>query len=634
LRLDPSASGQEILEHLERANLFIVPLDDKRQWYRYHHLFADVLQVRLMKEQPEQVPILHRRASEWYEQNNLPTDAVRHALAAEDFERAASLIELAWPAILRSFQVPTFIGWMKALPDKLIHARPVLSAGYAWALLFSDEFEAAGDHLRAAERWLDANAETSEHPDFLSDQMVVVDEEEFRLLPATIATVRAFHAQTFGDVAGTMKYARRALDLLPEDDYFRRAIPEGVLGFAYWARGDLEAAYRSLTNSRAIMQMTGDISSAISGTSILAYIKATQGHLREAISIYEQSLQLATAQGEPPIQGTADLYLGLGELHVEQGNLDIAIQHVVRSEALAERAAFDAYQYRWRVVRARLKEVQGDLDGALALLDDAERVYTSGVLPDVRPVAALKARVWIVQGRLAKALTWSQARSLSDADNLSYLREFEHVTLVRLFIAQYRKGRVNSAIQQAAGLLERLLKAAEEGERMGSAIEILVLQALAHQAQGDVSAALVPLERALTLAEPEGYVRIFVDEGAPMTQLLLEAAAREIMPDFTDRLLTAFESEGPFDYAQDRQTGKGNTHLSSAPSPQPLIEPLSQRELDVLRLFKTELSGPEIADELMIALSTVRTHTKNIYSKLNVNNRRAAVKRAKELDLI
>jgi len=238
----------------------------------------------------------------------------------------------------------------------------------------------------------------------------------------------------------------------------------------------------------------------------------------------------------------------------------------------------------------------------------------------------LKARVWLAQGRLDKALDWAREQGLSADDNISYLREFEHITLARILLAQFRINHQGSSIREAIGLLERLLSAAEEGGRTGSVIEILVLQALAYQLQGDISIALTSLERALTLAKPEGYVRMFLDEGASMEQLLREAAGRGILPGYTGRLLSAFDAEG--------QTSADQSTLLKIPVSQPLIEPLTERELELLRLFKTELSGPEIARELVIGLSTVRTHTKSIYSKLNVNSRRAAVRRAEELGLI
>jgi len=320
------------------------------------------------------------------------------------------------------------------------------------------------------------------------------------------------------------------------------------------------------------------------------------------------------------------MYVGMSDLHRERNDLHAATQQLLRSKEQGEHTGFPQNRYRWRVAMARTLEAQGDLDGALDLLQEAEILYVSDFFPNVRPIAALKTRIWVAQGRLGEALGWAREQGLSAHDDLSYLREFEHITLARVLIARYRSDRVERSIHEAIGLLERLLQAAEAKGRMGRVIEILVLQALAREAQGDSPAALVPLERALTLAEPEGYVRTFVDEGLSMEQLLLEAAARRIMPDYAGKLLAAFGAEPP--------GGAGESPLPTSPASQPLIEALSKRELEVLRLFRTELSGPEIANELVVALSTVRTHTKNIYRKLGVNSRRAAVRRAAELSLI
>ena len=253
---------------------------------------------------------------------------------------------------------------------------------------------------------------------------------------------------------------------------------------------------------------------------------------------------------------------------------------------------------------ARIQQTQGDLDGALELLHQAERLYVSDFLPNVRPVAALKARVWVAQGRLGEAIGWARGQNLSVADELSYLHEFEHITLARVLLAQGMGRSADGPIREVIGFLERLLKAAEEGGRTGSAIEILIVQALAHRTRGDIPAALLPLQLALTLAEPEGYIRIFVDEGQPMRQLLLEAARRGIMPDYTRKLLSVFATEQQSETDESHLPVLGKAPLAS----QPLIEPLSQRELDVLRLFKTELSGPEIARELVIGRDNFTRH--------------------------
>jgi LuxR family maltose regulon positive regulatory protein len=618
--------GRGMLEALERGNLFVVPLDDKRHWYRYHHLFADVLRAHLMEEQPDRVPTLHRRASEWYEHNGSPADAIRHALAAEDFERAAGLAELAWPAMSGSFQSIAWLGWLQALPDELVRARPVLCVAYAWAFLNAGNLEAAEARLLDAERWLEPTTDMDERPEAPSTKtcpersrrMVVVDEEQFRSLPASLATARAYHAQAVGDVSGTVKYARRVLDLLPEGDSPWRGDATALLGLAYWASGDLEAAHRTFSDGLAGMNPLD----VIVGTFVLADIKLTLGHLHEAVSAYEHALKLATEHGEPMPLGTEDVYTGKSKLHRERGDLEAAAQDLATSKKLGEQVELPDWQYRWCIAQARLNESLGDFDGALDLLDEADRLYVRTPLPKVRPIAALKTRVWAKQGRLTEALDWARERGLSVDDDLSYLREFEHVTLARVLIARYKSDRVDDSIYDAIGLLERLLNAAEEGRRMGSVIEILVLHALAHAAQGNIPLALAPLERALVLAEPEGYVRLFVDEGLPMAQLLSEAAALGVMPDYTRKLLAAYEDA--LRRPPSEPTGEAEG----------LVEPLSQRELEVLQLIAQGLSNREISERLFLALSTVKGHNRIIYGKLEVQRRSEAVARARELGLL
>ena len=618
--------GKARLEVLQRGNFFLIPLDDRRHWFRYHHLFADVLQMHLLTEQPDLVPVLHRRASEWYEQNGSPVDAIRHALAGEDFARVADLVERTFLTMGRNRQEALLLGWFKALPEALIRDRPVLCNLYAGVLMQTGEIQGVETWLLAAERWLIQPDDGRERTEATSATMVVANQEEFRRLPGAVAVHRAGQALLFGNVAGTMEYARKALELAPEDDFLRRGGAAALLGLAFWTSGDLEAAQRIYAEGMDWLRRAGNLSDVIGCSIALADIYIAQGRLRDAIRLYERELQLAAEHGTPTMRGTADMLVGMSDLCRSQNDLPAAIQYLLRSKEQGGHTGLPQNRYRWCAALARIREAEGDLDGALALLDEAERLYLGDFSPNVRPIPALKTRVRVAQGRLVEALDWARERGLSAGDNLSYLREFEHITLARVLLARYKNDRIDSSIREVIGFLERLLKAAQEGGRRGSVMEILALQALAHQASGDIPAALMPLQQALTLAEPEGYIRMFLDEGISMAQLLREAAARRILPGYVGKLLAGFEAEGP--------SGASQAALLIPSASQPLIEPLSQRELELLRLFKTELSGPEIARELVIALSTVRTHTKSIFSKLNVNDRRMAVKRAAELGLI
>jgi LuxR family maltose regulon positive regulatory protein len=622
-------NGKAILETLERDNLFIVPLDDQRQWYRYHHLFAEVLHAHALEEQPGQIPLLHKQASAWYEQNNLPSEAIRHALVARDFDCAAGLIEKMYPAMDNSFQHTAWLGWVRKLPDEVVRVRPVLSVDYTRALMDIGEFEAVKPWLQSAEQWLEGPAVG----------MVVADEAQFRTLPAMIALIHSSHAQVQGDIEGAVKYAELALELSPEEDHINHAMAAVTLGTAYWERGDLDGAERALSVWINYCQKVGNITFAVATGAYLAGINVAQGRLREAERIYKQFIQLASTHDQVR-HVTSNLYLGLGLLCHEQGDQQSAAQHLRKSWELGEQTALNDWPYRSRLAQARLKEAEGDLGTALDLLDEARRLYVKTSVPDFHPIDALKARVYLRQGRLSEALAWARERGLSVDDDLSYLGEFEHITLARILIAQHQNDPLAGSIHQAIALLERLLQAAEAVGRMGSVIEILVVQAHAFQAQGNVSQALASLERALALAEPEGYVRIFVDEGEAMRLLILDfrfsiekQAPQDAHPlcRYVERLLAIFPQPRE---ANPQSTIQNLKHLHLAQvQVSEMIEPLSERELEVLRLLGTELSGPEIASKLIVSLNTLRTHTKNIFNKLGVNNRRAAVHRAEDLNL-
>jgi LuxR family maltose regulon positive regulatory protein len=448
-----AVTGQEecnvLLESLEQGNLFIVPLDDKRHWFRYHHLFADVLQAHLIEEQSDHIPTLHRRASAWHEQNGLISEAVHHALAAKDIVMAANLIELAWPAMEKSRESAKWLSWAKQLPDKMVRLRPVLSVDYAWALLDQGKLEAGEARLKDSERWLDKTANEKVQPETTSGEMVVVDNAEFLFLPSTIASARAYLALALGDVPATIKYARRALDQLPKGDHLRRGTPASLLALASWTCGDLDTAEQSLADAMISFQQAGNILFAITGAFHLADIRLALGRLRQAFDTYQQSLQLAAEQGKSVLWGTADLHTGLSDLFREKNDLEAAAEHLLKSKELGEQAALPRWRFRWCLVQAQVKESQGNLDRALVLFDEAERQYVRGPVPDLRPIAALKSRLLVRQGRLSEALGWVREQGLSLNDDLNYLREFEHLTLARVLIAQFKSDRKDYHLHEA-----------------------------------------------------------------------------------------------------------------------------------------------------------------------------------------
>jgi len=590
-----TAGGKAALESLDRQNLFVIPLDDRREWYRYHHLFADVLRARLLDEDPDAAVALHRRASAWFADHGESTDAIRHALAAGDVTGAAALAERALPAMRRDRQDATIRAWARAIPADVVRVRPVLAVGFVGGAMSTGDLDRVAASLDEAEQWLaltpDARA---------AGGMVVEDDAQLRALPGAIEMYRAALALTDGDLAGTVAHARRALTLAPDDDDLGRAAAQALLGLAAWSEGDLDTAFAAYTEAIAGMRRIGHIADILGCSIAMADIRVAQGRLRDAQRLYEQGLQLVADHGSGPLRGTADMHVGLAEIRRERDDRDAAAEHLRRAEAL-EAFGTRQYAYRARAVRAGLLLAEGDTAGCLALLDEAERLYDTDFSPAVRPVGARRARTYVLQGDLAAARAWVRERNLSTDDDVRYVTEFEHITLAIVLLHDRPSDR---DLQRVLALLDRLLAAAEAGDRGSSVIEILAVQALAFDARGDRVSALDALRRATALAEPEGYVRVFSFLG-PRLHTLRDALAPGA-------------------------SRTGAVRSGAAPG---LVDPLSDRELDVLRLLRSDLSGPDIARELTVSLNTLRTHTKRIYTKLGVTSRREAVTRADELGL-
>jgi LuxR family maltose regulon positive regulatory protein len=611
-----TSPSQQTLDHLESANLFLQPLDSERCWYRYHRLFADLLRRRLFQHVGAVgVTSLHQRASAWYEDQGLLPEAIDHALSAKEYQRAATLIEqAAEPALMRS-EVTTFLGWVEFLPKALQRERPALCLLHAWALLLG------GRSLDAVEaRLQEAGAGSG-------------------LLPGQAAPLRAFVAACQGRLPHAAELSRQALAQLPEDEHLLRGIATWNLGVSHLLSGHIEAASQSLEQAAQASQRAGNLMVAVMALCTLAELRAALTELPCARDLYARALDLATVEaGKPlPIAGLA--LIGLGELHREWNDQERAARYLEDGieciQKWGELGATDGY-----LALARLRQAQGDPGAAREAMHQARHLAAASVAVRFADsvLDAYQARLWIAQGDLAAARRWVDERgigaepvpellseSVDSALSFDYhVRKHELLVWVRLLILQDRPA-------EALDALEPWLAAVEQrgGPASARLIELQILRALALQALGEPECALKALARALSLAEPGGYVRLFLDEGEPMLRLLRAASARHVSPAYVHELLSASEAV-PDD---SRQTLASRPLSPTRPS-SPLIEPLTERESEVLKLLATHLTSTEIAERLYISPHTARYHIKNIYGKLGVHRRTEAVERARELELL
>jgi len=583
----PAGSGQDNLAALERANLFLVPLDNERLWYRYHHLFGDLLRKRLGQSLvPGEIAELHIQASEWYENNGLAFEAFHHATAANDVERAERLIgSKEMDLQFRSVVMP-ILDWLASLPKPVLDARPRLWVRSANLALMAGQTTGVEEKLQAAEAVFVAQTALQDaKPD-----------DQTRDLIGQMACARATLALTRYDPEAMIIQARRALDYLHPDNLTFRFRANYILSNAYLLQGDRAAAARACMEGISISQKSGDIFSIILATSDMGVVQEMENQLHQAAETYHQVLQLF---GDHPQPRAEEAHLGLARICYEWNDLEAAEKHGQQSLQLARQ--YDQVIDRFvmsEVFLARLKLAQGDVAGAAAILDQANQsALQHNFVHRMPEIAAVQVLMLLRQGDLAAAAQLAQAHPLP-------------LSQARVHLA---KGDPAAAL----AVLETFRQQMEAKGWQDERLKVIILEAIAHHAHGEKDKAVQVLAEALSLAEPGGFIRIFVDEDPPMAALLREAAKHGIAPNYVRQLLAAFGK------------AEGRTSVT-----QLLIEPLSERELEVLRLLGTELNGPEIARELVVSLSTVRTHTQKIYAKLGVNNRQAAVRRAEELDLL
>lgn len=616
----PGRSGRAMLEALDRENLFLVPLDDHRSWYRYHHLFGDVLRAHLLDERPGDVPELHRRAAGWYAEAGQTEAAVRHSLAGGDVQRAADLVELAFRTLGRDRREDLLRRWAHELPGDVLRDRPVLAIALIGGLMASNEFAGVDLRLDHVERLLARPAA----------DLVVAEPDALARVPSYVAMYRAALALVGGDPVGAITRAQQAIESTVDGDDLVTGAAAALSGLASWSTGDLASAHTGYAISLQALTRAGHYADVLGCSIAMADMELTLGRLRDAERTFAHALELAesNAPAGSSMRGTADMLVGLSRTAWHRNDLVTAAEQLRRADELGEAASLPQNAYRWRVAMARVRAAEGDLSTALELLDEAERVYVADYSPNVQPVHATRARLLTARGDLADAHAWARRHEVTADDELSYLREYEHVTLARVLLAEHAATGSPQPLQDAAALLDRLLAAAEEGGRLGTVIELEVLRAVALDAAGNPGGALAALERAVELAEPNGWIRVFVDAAPALTGLLRELADRRPRSGHVQSLLAA---RAPAAAAADAEAAApaGGPSLRTK-----LVDPLSDRELDVLRLLRSDLDGPAIARELIVSLNTVRTHTKHIYTKLGVNSRRAAISKAHQLGLL
>jgi ATP/maltotriose-dependent transcriptional regulator MalT len=607
------SDGQAILENLEHANLFIASLDNEGIWYRYHHLFAEVLQARLRESHPETLADLHLRASEWYEAQNLFIEAVQHALSSGTVDRASQLIEQHRWALLGRGEAHTLHRWLDELPEKLLCNRPGLSLAYAWILSLLEQPEGIEARLLDAEQALATRPEQ----EFIENKNVIRGE---------IATLRAEIALSQSEIPRAVALCRQALELLPKENISMRGVATYFLGHGERRSGNMVEAEQAYLQASGIGLQTDNLLLALHALANLSTVQIAMGRLREATQSSQRILEITSERQRQtwPVAGLA--YQGLGKVHYEWNDLDSAAYYLRQGIEYGQHGGLVGLEINSRTTLAFTLQAQNDASGADAMLREIAAINSQSHHPVyIAQAEALEARLRLRQNRIDHTIRWAESCGLSPDDtDWSYSRKVEYLTLARVLFTQGKQEGID-------GMLERLMQTAEADKRTGDLIEILIQQALFLYTSNKKAQAFQPIERALLLAEPEGYIRTFVDEGKSMRLLLLDyqSILKKRMGDEDDgesfRLLK-YIKKLLAEFSQDTPEEKSK--------PETMLEPLSERELEILHLIAMGLTNQEIAHRLVIAVSTVKSHINNMYTKFGTQRRTQAIAIARDLGLL
>lgn len=618
------------LSEFERKNIFLVPLDEQRQWFRYHHLFAEFLQICAQQEPKIEPEMLHQRACRWLEKEGFTEEALYHALLGQEHTVATRLLECIWPKMDHLFRSATWLTWIQQLPKEALLHRPVLCAAYAWAFLNEGYLNEAKDWLKHVESLL-----SEQEGDPVHATLCIEDEEQYAYLPASLQTAYAYYEQALGNRGRSVEHAQNALQLLATDDHVRRAPVLGLLGLAFWAEGQLEQAHQSIAEAMHAFRVVGAIQLAISGTYGLADIRLEQVRLNDAIHIYETVLESIPEQESQRLKGTTEIYLGLAELHCERGELETAQIWFARALELGEDAALLGWKERLFRTRARLEESSGLLTEAVHALEQAEAFHQTTPLPQTRPLAAWKARLWLKQGQLSTAIEWMKS-TYEHLDTSSYLHAFERITCLKIQLAADVEKHSEASINALFEAVQSMLDHALQHKHQHNALELYILQARLLGLQQDELHLVQVLESAFECAAPESYMQIFIDEGPAFFALLKTYVHRsQKHVDFVQHVAHLFIERYPDLQYRTFTVQEKPSNLPSTMPTLPLgIEPLSRRETEVLQLVAEGYSNREIGLKLHVSLSTIKGHNRNIFEKLNVRRRTEAVACARKWGML